>query len=232
MKDRLKNKLNYKKVLFFFAHPDDETLSAGGTINKMCLNNIEVKIVIASQGLLSRDSQNIKNIDMHISDLREACEVLGVKKKNLIIGNFKDNSFDNEPLLKLTKYFNKLLFDFKPDAVFTHHKYCTNIDHKYCFEAALICTRPVNGTMIDLYSCETISSTTFNRPYNFDPSYFSVLSKENLIAKKDALDKFRFEKNKFPHMRSKKFIEINAQFRGAQIGTDYAEAFSVINLFN
>ena len=25
--------INFKKILFLFAHPDDETLAAGGTIN-------------------------------------------------------------------------------------------------------------------------------------------------------------------------------------------------------
>ena len=228
----MKNKFSYKKVLYFFAHPDDETLSAGGTIHKMRRFNIDVKIVIASKGLSSRSIPRKSESENHIKDLKEACSILGIKKNNVLIGDFKDNAFDSEPLLNLAKFFKKILKDYNPDAVFTHHKYCTNIDHKYCFEAALLATRQLDGLLIDLFSCETLSSTSFNRPNQFDPNFFSILLKEDIEAKKKAIGKFRYENRKFPHMRSKKFIDISAQYRGAQIGTNYAEAFSINNLFN
>jgi LmbE family N-acetylglucosaminyl deacetylase len=227
----MKSKLLYKKVLFFFAHPDDETLSAGATINKLRSEGVRVKIVIASKGLTSRGEHNNKKIREHIKNLTEACKVLGVTNKDLHIGDFEDNSFDSEPLIKLVKFLENILKNFKADAIFTHHKFCTNIDHKYCHEAAVIASRPINGSFIDLYSCETISSSGYSKPSKYDPNFFYKVSKKNILAKQNALKKFKFELRKFPHMRSIEFIEIHAKYRGAHIGTNFAEAFIVNNLF-
>ena len=40
----------YKKVLTFFAHPDDETLAAGATINKLINIGSEIHIAIPATG--------------------------------------------------------------------------------------------------------------------------------------------------------------------------------------
>ncbi len=44
----------FKKVLTFFAHPDDETLAAGGTLAKLCALGAEVHVAIPATGIHSR----------------------------------------------------------------------------------------------------------------------------------------------------------------------------------
>ena len=228
----MKNNIKYKKALFFFAHPDDETLSAGGLIHKLSKQGAKIKIVIASEGLLSRESYKKSDVKKHLDNLYQACSILGVNEKDVIVGTFKDNSFDSEPLLNLVKFLSNIVNKFKPEALFTHHKHCTNIDHKYCHEAAIIATRPIGGFFVDLFSCETISSSAYSRPNSFDPNYFCILSEKDIQAKKNAIKKFQFEIKKFPHMRSVDFIDINARYRGGQISTRYAEAYMVNNLYS
>ena len=46
----------HKKILTFFAHPDDETLAAGGTIAKLCEQGAEVHVAIPATGIHSRRS--------------------------------------------------------------------------------------------------------------------------------------------------------------------------------
>ncbi|SVE30018.1 uncharacterized protein METZ01_LOCUS482872, partial [marine metagenome] len=41
----------YKKILTFFAHPDDETLAAGATINKLINLGSEIHIAIPATGI-------------------------------------------------------------------------------------------------------------------------------------------------------------------------------------
>ena len=113
------NKKIYKKVLFFFAHPDDETLSAGGIINKLVKEGVKIKIVIASKGLLSRDTQKKIEIEKHILDLYQACSILGVNKKDLIIGDFKDSSFDSDSLLNLSKFSSKIVNKFDRSFIYS-----------------------------------------------------------------------------------------------------------------
>ena len=51
----------YKKILTFFAHPDDETLAAGATINKLSNIGSEVYVAIPATGIHARKNTQKKN---------------------------------------------------------------------------------------------------------------------------------------------------------------------------
>ena len=53
-------------------------------------------------------------------------------------------------------------------------------------------------------------------------------SKEDLDSKIRAMESYEFEKRNFPHPRSPKALEIQAQRWGVAIGKEYAEAFQII----
>ncbi len=53
--------LKYKKILTFFAHPDDETLAAGATINKLSKNGCRVFAAIPATGIHARKNTLKKN---------------------------------------------------------------------------------------------------------------------------------------------------------------------------
>ena len=132
----------YKTILTFFAHPDDETLAAGATIKK--LTNIvggEVHVAIPATGIHSRrNTQEEKERDSDMIELRQDCEkamaVLGIHPKNIYLGNFPDNEMDKHSLLELIHWLEEIISKVKPDLILTHHRYCTNIDHQYCHDAA------------------------------------------------------------------------------------------------
>ena len=46
--------MNHQKILFIVAHPDDETLGAGGTIAKATARGDEVKILFLGEGITAR----------------------------------------------------------------------------------------------------------------------------------------------------------------------------------
>ena len=62
--------LKYKKILTFFAHPDDETLAAGATINKLSKNGCRVYVAIPATGVHARKNiQKKKARDKKLLDL-------------------------------------------------------------------------------------------------------------------------------------------------------------------
>src|SRR5690606_38556225 len=92
---------------------------------------------------------------------------LGVASENLILGNFPDNAFDSLPRLNLNKWLEGVMREVKPDALFTHHQRCTNIDHRYCHDAAVVATRPSVDSQIPIFCGEVPSSTGYLRPTQF-----------------------------------------------------------------
>ncbi|MFH2101058.1 MAG: GNAT family N-acetyltransferase, partial [Candidatus Micrarchaeota archaeon] len=94
-----------KRVLVVAAHPDDETLGAGGTIAKHVQNGDDVHVVILGQGVASRGGEE-SQVQKEIKELREHAKAalahLGVTK-NVQFFDFPDNSFDSVPLLKIIK---------------------------------------------------------------------------------------------------------------------------------
>ena len=63
--------LKYKKILTFFAHPDDETLAAGATINKLSKNGCRVYVAIPGTGIHAR--KNIQNATICILYTCSSC---------------------------------------------------------------------------------------------------------------------------------------------------------------
>ena len=220
--------INVKRALFFFAHPDDETLAAGGLINRLSAT-CEVYVDIAFTGLTSRSN---KTSEKEFNSLREnsisALNKLGVHRKNIRFGQFPDNRADSIDLLDLIQWLEISIKKCQPELVVTHHKYCTNIDHKYCHEAALVATRPLDEKTITLLSSEVPSSTSYTWPTTFEPNIYVKLTKENLQNKLNAMSEYCTEIRNAPHPRSLRSLEALATLRGSECYSLYAEAFMLI----
>ena len=78
--------LKYKKILTFFAHPDDETLAAGATINKLSRNGCHVYAAIPSTGINAR--KNILN-EENLQELKNQ----GLRLQNKILQFHKFHLF-------------------------------------------------------------------------------------------------------------------------------------------
>ena len=64
--------INFNNILFFFAHPDDEVLSAGGTINLLSKKNKRINILIASKGITYRLNYKKKDKITNLENLYSA----------------------------------------------------------------------------------------------------------------------------------------------------------------
>lgn len=100
-----------RKVLAFFAHPDDESFGPGGTIAIWASLGAQIHIVCATTG-------NFDGIG-HIreQELREAAKVLGVQSVEFL--TYNDGKISNEQLLLLEKDFITRIESFSPDTLLT-----------------------------------------------------------------------------------------------------------------
>ncbi len=226
----------FKKVLAFFAHPDDETLAAGATIAKLTSLGVEVHVAIPATGVHSR--RNIQKKEKRKSDLlrlrqdcRKAMSILGIDSHNIYFGEFPDNEMDKHSLLEIVHWTEGILDKVNPDCILTHHRYCTNIDHRYCHEAIIVATRPGLNDHVTVLCGEIPSSTGYLKPVQYEPNCYIEISKGHVEAKIKAMEAYKGEARLDPHPRSREVLKAIAKVRGSEAGFLFAESFMIQRMF-
>ena len=224
-----------KRVLTFYAHPDDEVLGAGGTLAKLSRLDVETHVAIPATGIRARTAGASEDEAQQLADLQSDCAramgCLGIKRDHVRFGEFSDNAMDRHTLLELIQWLEGVIADVKPEAILTHHRFCTNIDHQYCHEAAVVATRPAEHSHVLLLAGEVPSSTGYLKPSQWEPNLFVELSPEDLDAKVAAMQAYRGEARPDPHPRSPEVLRALAKVRGSESGYLWAEAFMVQKAF-
>jgi LmbE family N-acetylglucosaminyl deacetylase len=220
------------------AHPDDELLGLGATMNRLISEfNVTTHVVILGEGITSRS--DVHDRDMwanemihHRQNMLSAQAAIGYH--SLSIHDFADNRFDTVALLDIIKVIEKEKNMFNPDVIFTHHGGDVNIDHQRTFEAVITSCRPMQHERVKMIvAFETPSGTEWRAasdPKHFIPNFFVTVTEEQINAKIKGMEMYDFEKRVYPHPRSPEALSIQAKRWGVSIGTDYAEAFCIIRL--
>jgi LmbE family N-acetylglucosaminyl deacetylase len=207
-------------ILVIAAHPDDEVLGMGATIKKLSTEGHNIHLCVVTEGATAQYT-NAKMIQIRKKSCIEAGKILGIKDFYFL--NFPDMKLDTVPHLELNKNLEKIIKKFKPTVVYTTPYNDLNKDHTCVFESTLVSTRPFSSTvkMILSYELPGIVKKQFN------PNIFCNVSKE-MKFKIKAFQKYKSEIQKFPHPRSVKAMETQAEFRGIQSGLKQAESFKLI----
>jgi len=155
-----------------------------------------------------------------------ACGILGATVVSF--GDFPDNRLDTVALLDIVKFIERLLGQYRPDTVFTHHAGDLNIDHRRVHQAVETACRPQPGAPVrTIASFEVPSSTEWRLAGGcavFTPNWFIDIS-QWLDHKLRALDVYETEMREWPHPRSRRAVEYLARWRGASVGVDAAESY-------
>ena len=221
-----------KNILVIAAHPDDELLGLGATLNKHILNGNQVSTFILGEGLTSRKSSRNSTSKSSLNKLQKdalrANKTLGIE--NVIFGNLPDNRLDSMDRLEIIKRVESTIETLKPSIIYTHHEGDRNIDHRIIYDAVLTACRPLNYNPVkELITFETPSSTEwgFMNSKSFNPNLFVDVT-DQLNVKLKAFEEYSSEIRDFPHPRSLRALKAMAEKWGSAIGTEYAEAFRII----
>jgi len=225
-----------KRIMLVVAHPDDELLGLGGSMNRLIRDfGAIVHVVILGEGITSRaDKRDIQafkeELEVHRSNIMAAANNIGFQSNSIY--DFPDNRFDTVALLDIIKVVEKEKKSFSPEIIFTHHGGDVNIDHQRTFEAVITACRPMQDEVTKLiFTFETPSGTEWRAssdPRNFIPNFFLSVSESNINAKIKGMECYQFEKRAFPHPRSPEALKIQALRWGVSVGTEFAEAFCLI----
>ena len=133
--------------------------------------------------------------------------------------------------MRVSRWLEGIIARVRPDLILTHHRYCTNVDHQYCHEAAVVATRPDVTRHVPLLCAEVPSSTGYLRPVQWEPNFYAEVSEVDLEAKVKAMETYRGEARPDPHPRSREVLLALAKVRGSESGFRFAEAFMVQRMF-
>jgi len=232
--------LRNKRIMVVVAHPDDELLGCGATMNKLITeHNCICKAVILGEGITSRSEQRDptkweQELNEHKANIEKARKCIGYESVGVY--DFPDNRFDTVALLDIIKVVEKEKEEFKPDIIFTHHGGDVNIDHQRTFESVITATRPMKDEMVKvIITFETPSGTEWRAssdPRHFIPNLFISISEENLKAKIKGIESYQFEMRDFPHPRSAEALRNLAQRWGIVVGSQLIESFQLIRFIN
>jgi LmbE family N-acetylglucosaminyl deacetylase len=168
-----------------------------------------------------------KDLELLRQDCVSALFHLGVHEDRIYLGEFPDNEMDKHSLLEVIHWFERIVDTVQPDIVFTHHRFCTNIDHQYCHNAAVVALRPAIDKKIPLFCGEVPSSTGYLRPTYWEPNLYVSVSEEDVNNKIIAMESYTGEARPDPHPRSREVLKALAKVRGSESGNLFAESFMI-----
>lgn len=113
------------KILFVFAHPDDETFSSGGTIAKLTKQGHTVKLICATKGEAGQLGDPPLTTQEKLGQVREkeqrcAAEVLGIE--HIYYLGFLDGTLSTLPQNKVENKIAAIFTQDQPDIVVTFDK--------------------------------------------------------------------------------------------------------------
>jgi LmbE family N-acetylglucosaminyl deacetylase len=208
---------NTKKALILAPHTDDGEFGCGGTIAKLISEGVEVYYIAFSaceQSVLPKFPS-----DILITEVKEATQVLGIKRENLYLLKYDVRTFNYNRqgiLDDIIKFRNKI----NPDLVFIPSLNDIHQDH------ATIANEAVRAFKFCNILCYEMPWNNFN----FATTSFMILSEEQINIKINALKKYKSQEHR--SYANEEFIRSLASVRGVQVGQRYAEVFEVIRLID
>ena len=205
-----------ENILILSPHTDDAELGAGGTIIKFIEEKKNILWVVFSTAEESLPSGLPP--DILSFEFKEVMNKLGLNNNNFNIHHFKVRYlYDSRQ--KILEELITIREDFQPDLVIGPSLHDFHQDHSV-----------VANEMVRAFKT-TASIICYELPWNhisFETQFFSKLQKSHIDRKVDVLKSYKSQFKKKRHYFSEAFVRGLAHTRGAQVGTDYAEAFEVI----
>ena len=216
-----------KNVIIISAHPDDETLGAGGTLLKHKSKGDKLFWIIGTEMSLSK-SYSKDQIKSRNNEIEKVAKIYGFEK--IFRLNFETSKLDSSSLIKLVPLISEIFKEVEPNIIYNLNLNDAHSDHRIVFDCVLSATKTFRHPSIRKFlSFETISETEFSNPFasGFRPNVFVNIEKY-LEQKIEIFSVYESEIGEFPFPRSPEAIRSLTSLRGVQSGCKAAEAFMLI----
>lgn len=217
-----------KKILVVSAHPDDETLGAGGTLLRHIEQGDEVYWLIITN-IFEDQGFSKERIKKRQKEISEVAGTYGFRKTVKL--DFPTMSLSSATLEELIPDVSNVFQDIRPEIIYTMNRSDAHSDHRVIFDAVMACTKSFRYPFIhEVLMYECISETEFAPALPekvFQPNCFVDIS--DVMEKKiEIMNIYNSEMGEHPFPRSERNIRALATFRGATAGMEYAEAFQIL----
>jgi LmbE family N-acetylglucosaminyl deacetylase len=217
-----------KKVIIISAHPDDETLGAGGALLKHKAKGDKVYWLIVTN-VFEHQGFSKEKIESRQVEIDRVAQEFGFEKVFKL--NYPTMTLSSSSLLKLVPDVSNVFSEVEPEIIYTLNRSDAHSDHRVLFDAVVACTKSFRYPYIKqvlMYEC--LSETEFAPALTekvFMPNYYIDIT-DHLDKKLEIMKIFESEIGEHPFPRSLDNITALAHFRGASVGVKYAEAFQLI----
>jgi len=213
------------RVAVMSAHPDDETLGAGGTLARHAAFGDEIHVCVVTEGYAPDWPEEA--LQLAHEQTMEALHTLGIQNAGFL--QFPTVKLNAVPGKELNDRISDFINHVNPQVVYAPFAGDLNSDHGIVARATAIAVRPVPGTRRSLLYFETLSSTEWGRMFlhsKFMPNLYVDIG-TTIERKLEAASCYASELKTFPHPRSLEGIKVLAKLRGMEAGLEVAEAFSL-----
>lgn len=210
------------RALLVAAHPDDETLGAGGTVARWAKSGAEIAVLVLTRCAVDRyDVTSEEATTRRRNECRVAAKILGIADVRLL--DFAEIQLAVQPISTVIDMIRAVVEEVQPDTVLTHWAGDLNQDHRVASEATMVACRPFTSPFVRrVWAYQVDALWVPGMP--FVPNVY-VDIEDTLLTKLDALDAYRSEVRQFPHPRSRRAVEGLAKMLGAKSGLQAAEGF-------
>lgn len=221
--------LDFKKVLLICAHPDDESISCGGTVSKLIASGTEVVLVMITKGSTGIDhtgNYNSESITMiRKKELLSAAKILGIERIRFLDKKCQEVVYNAELMRQIVD----IIRSEKPNLVITHTQHEKHNDHKEISKTVVQAAwKAQEAIMPELGESHRVADVWGFECVDILPrtDYVVDISKSMKI-KLRALEAYKSQENVIKNIKS--LVEGINKIRGYQIGVAHAEAFLSIS---
>lgn len=222
------------RILVLVAHPDDEVIMCGATIDKVVKNGHSVFVTFYThndQAYFRNESQTERRKRAAL-EAKKSSRILGFKPSFL---DFKDMEVEKNKGVLMQETIKEVR-RIEPDVIITHHFGDRHIDHRTLGEivpeanfqgGCNLC----GGNKKWSAKAVLLGEVNLEMTMPFDFQAVSSVSNGNIKAKLKAFgcyESVKGEHNTDQDWLHKK-LEYSAQLRGRAIGKSYGEAFTINN---
>ncbi len=217
-------------VIIISAHPDDETLGAGGTLLRHKFKGDKLFWIIGTEMSLSK-SYSEDQIKSRNNEIEKVAKFYGFKKVFRL--NFETSKLDSSSLIKLIPLISDIFKEVEPNIIYNLNLNDAHSDHRVLSEAVMANTKAFRHPYIKqvlMYEC--ISETEFSAQLPeriFIPNYFVDIT-PFLEDKIKIMEIYKSEIDIHPFPRSIDNIKALSTYRGAAANVKYAEAFQTVKI--